>query len=226
LLAFKVLQQDWYKCSGVYIQNRVNVRKEIYTLMPGAGPNPKCYVCGDKPEIGLKIDLEKMTVKMLGDKVLKKELCMIEPDVEISDGTGTILISSEEGETGDIGDKLLKDFNIKHGTRLTCDDFRQNYNLMINIFAMNEEELGRRDKSVECFEIIGDRSQLGPKEEEVPSSSKKMEIPKRKTKRMTIFWKLLNLQWPRKKSRSFLRNELLMLAKITKHHPRNENEAN
>lgn len=31
---------------------------------------------------------------------------------------------------------------------------------------MTEEEVGKRDKSVECFEIIGDRSQLGPKEEE------------------------------------------------------------
>lgn len=33
---------------------------------------------------------------------------MIGPDVEIDDGCGTILISSEEGETDDIGDKLLK----------------------------------------------------------------------------------------------------------------------
>lgn len=49
-----------------------------------------------------------MTVKMLSEKVLKKELCMIGPDVEIDDGAGTILISSEEGETDDIGDKLLK----------------------------------------------------------------------------------------------------------------------
>lgn len=47
-------------------------------------------------------------MKMLSEKVLKKELCMIGPDVEIDDGAGTILISSEEGETDDIGDKLLK----------------------------------------------------------------------------------------------------------------------
>lgn len=49
-----------------------------------------------------------MTVKMLNEKVLKKELCMIAPDVEILDGLGTILISSEDGETDGIGDKLLK----------------------------------------------------------------------------------------------------------------------
>ncbi len=33
---------------------------------------------------------------------------MVAPDVEIDDGLGTILISSEEGETDDIADKLLK----------------------------------------------------------------------------------------------------------------------
>lgn len=49
-----------------------------------------------------------MTVKALNEKVLKKELCVVAPDVEIVDGTGTILISSEEGETDDIADKLLK----------------------------------------------------------------------------------------------------------------------
>lgn len=30
---------------------------------------------------------------------------------------------------------------------------------------MSEDEANDRDKSNECFEIIGDRSQLGPKEE-------------------------------------------------------------
>jgi len=49
-----------------------------------------------------------MTVRTLGERVLKKELNMVAPDVEIDDGQGTILISSEEGETDDIADKLLK----------------------------------------------------------------------------------------------------------------------
>jgi len=56
----------------------------------------------------VKLDLEKTTVRMLGEKILKTELCMIAPDVEIDDGQGTILISSEEGETDDIADKLIK----------------------------------------------------------------------------------------------------------------------
>lgn len=49
-----------------------------------------------------------MTVRALGERVLKKELNMVAPDVEIDDGQGTILISSEEGETDDIAEKFLK----------------------------------------------------------------------------------------------------------------------
>ncbi len=56
----------------------------------------------------MKIDVSRMTVRALCERVLKKELNMVAPDVEIDDGLGTILISSEEGETDDIADKLLK----------------------------------------------------------------------------------------------------------------------
>ncbi|CAL8069551.1 unnamed protein product [Orchesella dallaii] len=175
MTAFKVLKEDWYKCNSVYIQNRVNVRKELYHFDQVMAPNPKCYVCGEKPEIVLKIDLERMTVRMLNEKVLKKELCMIAPDVEIEDGCGTILISSEEGETDDIGDKLVKEFKIVNGTRLRCDDFLQNYNLVINIVIMSEEEAKDRDKSVECFELVGDRSLLVPKEEDQATNGKESD---------------------------------------------------
>lgn len=49
-----------------------------------------------------------MTVRMLNEKVLQKELFMIAPDVSIDDGEDSILISSEPGETDGIQDKLLK----------------------------------------------------------------------------------------------------------------------
>ena len=44
----------------------------------------------------------------LKDKVLKGALAMAAPDVEVVDGKGTILISSEEGETQDNDEKMLK----------------------------------------------------------------------------------------------------------------------
>lgn len=44
----------------------------------------------------------------LKDKVLRGALAMAAPDVEVVDGKGTILISSEEGETQENDDKVLK----------------------------------------------------------------------------------------------------------------------
>lgn len=57
---------------------------------------------------------------------------MIAPDVCIT-GTGTILISSEEGETEAIANKKLSDFNLGDGSQLSCDDFHQQYSLRLII---------------------------------------------------------------------------------------------
>lgn len=40
-----------------------------------------------------------MTVQSFEEKVLKGALHMLSPDVMIDDGKGTVLLSSEEGET-------------------------------------------------------------------------------------------------------------------------------
>ena len=67
------------------------------------------------------------------ERVLKKHLGMVAPDVEIEDGKGTIIISSEEGETTDNNDKTLSHFGVTSHTRLRCDDFLQEYELVVNI---------------------------------------------------------------------------------------------
>jgi len=129
---------------------------------PIVGPNPKCFVCAEKPEIVVKVDVNKMTVRGLGERILKKGLNMVAPDVEIDDGQGTILISSEEGETDDIADKPLSELNVRDGTRLKCDDFLQNYQLILTVLAMTPE-----DEAEDLFEIVGDKSHLNP----LPSST-------------------------------------------------------
>lgn len=111
-------------------------------------PNPKCYVCSPKPEIVLKIDTKKMTVKNLRDDVLIKALNMVEPDVTI-DGKGVIVISSEEGETEANDNILLKDIQIVDGCILKADDYFQNYELSITIIHKDVE----RDDA-EMFEVI------------------------------------------------------------------------
>lgn len=52
--------------------------------------------------------MARTTVGALKDKILRGALAMAAPDVEVVDGKGTILISSEEGETQENNDKLLK----------------------------------------------------------------------------------------------------------------------
>lgn len=90
----------------------------------------QCYVCSDKPEVNVMLNLNTTTIKVLEEKIVKGSLNMVAPDVEI-EGKGVILISSEEGETECNNEKFLKDFGLKDGSILSCDDFVQNYQLKV-----------------------------------------------------------------------------------------------
>ncbi|NXQ62810.1 SAE2 enzyme, partial [Anthoscopus minutus] len=92
------------------------------------------------------------------------KFAMVAPDVQIDDGKGTILISSEEGETEANNHRKLSDFGIRNGTRLQADDFLQDYTLLINV--LHSEDL---EKDVE-FEVVGDTPErIGPKPSEATS---------------------------------------------------------
>ncbi|NWS98549.1 SAE2 enzyme, partial [Mionectes macconnelli] len=94
------------------------------------------------------------------------KFAMVAPDVQIDDGKGTILISSEEGETEANNHRKLSDFAIRNGTRLQADDFLQDYTLLINV--LHSEDL---EKDVE-FEVVGDAPErIGPKPSEPPSQN-------------------------------------------------------
>ncbi|XP_017074125.1 SUMO-activating enzyme subunit 2 [Drosophila eugracilis] len=158
--AFKVLEAKWEQCKAVYARLRPNARNHF--LVPDAslpGPNPNCYVCASDPAITLKIDTKRMRIKELRDEVLVKTLNMLNPDVTVQ-STGSILISSEEGETECNEGKILSELNIVDGVILKCDDFFQNYELSIIISHFDAE----RDESL--FEVVADAEQLKPKEED------------------------------------------------------------
>ena len=72
-----------------------------------------------------------MNKKFLIKQILKQELNMVQPDVEIDDGTGRIIISSEPGETEGNNDKFLSYFGLTNQMALKCDDFFQNYELKL-----------------------------------------------------------------------------------------------
>lgn len=130
-------------------------------------PNPKCIVCSDKPQVVVKIDTNRITVKQFRDEVLVKSLNMIEPDV-ITEGKGLVLISSEEGETDCNNDKKLCELDVVDGCILKVDDFVQQYELTV-IIAHKEVE-----RDGDLFEIVADPDSLKPEAQADP----KEESPK------------------------------------------------
>ncbi|KAK1333664.1 hypothetical protein QTO34_006049, partial [Cnephaeus nilssonii] len=132
-----------------------------YALDP---PNLNCYVCASKPEVTVRLNVHKVTVLTLQDKIEKEKFSMVAPDVQIEDRKGTILISSEEGGTE--ANNHTSEFGIRNGSRLQADDFLQDYTLLINI--LHSEDLG---KAVE-FEVVGDAPEkVGPKQAEDAAKS-------------------------------------------------------
>lgn len=154
LEAVKILQGCISDCKTVYLNRKPNPKKRLLVPCVLDKPNPKCYVCSEKPEVCVRLNVEKTTVKTLEERILKAALNMVAPDVEISDGKGTILISSEEGETEANNNKMLKDFNILDGTRLNCDDFLQNYTVTVSVLHSEKLEDGAE------FEVIGNPDEL------------------------------------------------------------------
>lgn len=133
LEALKAIQGEIPKCRTIYLNKKPSVRKKLLQPSPLVAPNPKCYVCSAKPEAKVMMDCSKVTIKTLEEKLLKQQFGVVAPDVEIEDGKGTILISSEEGETEQNNLKVLTDFGIANASRLKVDDFHQNYELVLNI---------------------------------------------------------------------------------------------
>ncbi|EHB13633.1 SUMO-activating enzyme subunit 2 [Heterocephalus glaber] len=120
---------------------------------------PKFDPC--KPEVTVWLNVHKVTILTLQDKIVKEKFAMVAPDVQIEDGKGTILKSSEEGGTEANNPKKLSEFGIRNGSRHQADDFLQDYTLLINI--LHSEDLG---KDVE-FEVVGDAlDKVGPKQAE------------------------------------------------------------
>ncbi|XP_071565776.1 SUMO-activating enzyme subunit 2 [Temnothorax nylanderi] len=170
LHAFRVLENNLEACRSVYLRLKMNHRNQL--LVPEKAvnpPNPQCYVCAPTPQAVLAVDTSSMTIKELEELVLKNILNMIAPDVMI-DGTGAVVISSEEGETESNNDKKLEELGIKDGAILKVDDFQQNYSL--TVFVVYREKPGPKDDSPQ-FLILADKNALQPKEKEEEEKTEK-----------------------------------------------------
>ncbi|PAA88603.1 hypothetical protein BOX15_Mlig032030g1, partial [Macrostomum lignano] len=155
LEALKVLDGRPEQCRSVFLEKKLHPRGRIIIPCALPQPNPKCYVCAPQPQVTLRCDPSILTVGALRDRVLKAELAMVAPDVEI-EGRGVILVSSEAGETESNDPQPLARFGIGNHARLRCDDFLQRYNLLIIIAAADPADAEQRLPDGVDFQIVGD----------------------------------------------------------------------
>ncbi|KAF2365579.1 Ubiquitin-activating enzyme catalytic cysteine domain [Trinorchestia longiramus] len=154
LEAIKVLDNRFEDCRTVYLNRLPNPRGRVLVPCRLEKPVPTCYVCSAKNEVSVQLNSATTTLAVLEEKILKGTFNMVAPDVEVADGKGTILISSEPGETTHNLPKTLKDFSVVDGTRLNCDDFLQNYTLALTVLHCDSLEDGAE------FRVVADAEQL------------------------------------------------------------------
>lgn len=119
--AFRVLSGRAEDCFSVYLRQKLNHRDYlVVSEQKFLKPNDACTTCREMPSI-MHIDLYETTVEEL-KAILKKEFKISAPDV-IIEKTKALVISSEEGETDDNGDKYLEEIGIVNGSILSIDDF-------------------------------------------------------------------------------------------------------
>ncbi|XP_037085820.1 LOW QUALITY PROTEIN: SUMO-activating enzyme subunit 2-like [Pollicipes pollicipes] len=163
--AYKLLEDRFKECKTVYLNRQPNARRRLLVPCELVKPNPKCYVCAEKPEVSVRLDVTQMTARALEERVLKAALSMVAPDAELLDGRGTILLSSEAGETDATAGRTLAELGVADGARLRCDDFLQNYELIVNVVHCTDLEEGQE------FEVVGDPDQLRPSDAAEPAPS-------------------------------------------------------
>lgn len=96
---------------------------------------------------------------------------MSAPDVT-NESTGDLIISSEDDETDHLEGKTMAELGMIHCARLTCDDFLQNFNVLINI-VHTEEKLA---DGIE-FEVKGELPKPSTEEETKETNGKESQAP-------------------------------------------------
>lgn len=134
-----------------------------FNIFPAlTAPNPKCYVCAPKPEVGLACNIKQITLKEL-NTAFKEGLNMQAPDATV-EGKGLVVLSSEPGETDHNNDKTLEEIGLNDGCALLVDDFLQNYEVRVRL---------QQDEEEKSWKLITDTDapMLGPKEDKANGSN-------------------------------------------------------
>lgn len=154
--------------SNIFPQARILI-KFIFFFTALTPPNPKCYVCAPKPEVGLACNLKQLTLKDL-TSAFKEGLNMQAPDATV-EGKGLVVLSSEPGETDHNNDKTLEEIGLNDGCALLVDDFLQNYEVRVRLQQEDEEKSWRLVTDT-------DAPMPAPKEEEKPANGSNGSDPK------------------------------------------------
>ena len=67
--ALKILSGRIADCRTVVLKTQPNPRKKLLDPCVIDKPNPKCYVCSEKPEVSVGLNIAQWTVRALQDKV-------------------------------------------------------------------------------------------------------------------------------------------------------------
>ncbi|TKS73033.1 SUMO-activating enzyme subunit 2 [Collichthys lucidus] len=162
LEGLKILSGELESCRTIFLNKCPNLRKKLLVPCILDPPSANCFVCASKPEVTVKLNVHKTMVLSLQDRILKERFGMVAPDVQIEDGKGTILISSEEGETEDEG-AVGAPVDRQTVQLETIGELHvQFYRLMIVYVGMGsrstDEEL---ERDVE-FEVVGEAPDKAP----------------------------------------------------------------
>uniref|UniRef100_A0A8R1UCL2 SUMO-activating enzyme subunit n=1 Tax=Pristionchus pacificus TaxID=54126 RepID=A0A8R1UCL2_PRIPA len=161
-----------------------NFRGMVVIPEPVVKPNPSCYTCSAKREVTMRVNVEKMTVETLRDKVLMGALGVGAPDV-MEATTSKVILSSEPGETDGLLGDTLSLHGLSMGGRLLVEDFDSSDELRLVVLqAAAFDDV--------TFEIVSDEKpevkEEGEEEEEMAEKMEDATIgKKRKTMDETEF---------------------------------------
>ncbi|GMR59704.1 hypothetical protein PMAYCL1PPCAC_29899 [Pristionchus mayeri] len=120
--ALKIVAGEEKMLKSSIIVAKPNHRGMIVLSQPPEKPNASCTTCSSKREVTVRVNVEKMTVGTLRDKVLMEALKVEEPDV-MEATTSKVIVSSEGGETDGLMGDVLSLHGLSMGGRLIVEDF-------------------------------------------------------------------------------------------------------
>jgi len=160
--SLRVLKGEYKKCQNVFLRELPNHRGTIMVkdkfLQP---PNPKCSACSTEGQIVLSTDFNKFTLLDLEQTVLIKKLSMVAPDVIFN---GSVYISSDVEDKLDLS-KPLQHMGLQNGSRISADDYFQNYGIKIVLYHKEKEK--EEDPDFEVFASLQELQEKARKAKDI-----------------------------------------------------------